>query len=149
MHAEISLNWPKYTYKTQELEGKRFIYDPQRKKYVSLTPEEWVRQHVLNYLHMDKGYPYGLILVESGLDFNSMRKRSDILVFDNKGESLILVECKSPNTKINQATLDQASRYNHQYKAPYLLITNGLIHFMYHINLVDGKTNRIKDLPFY
>jgi len=147
--VEIPLIWPKYTYKTKIINGKSYIFDFLRKKYVFLSPEEWVRQHVLFFLHELKSYPKGLIKVESGLDFNTMKKRSDILVFDRLGNPLILIECKAPSIKINQAVLDQASRYNFTYKASILMVTNGLSQFAYKIHWEDQKTERLEEIPIY
>lgn len=146
---DIPLIWPKYTYKTKDLGGKTFIFDPFRKKYILLTPEEWVRQHVLNFLSEVKKYPKGLINVESALDFHSMKKRSDILVSNPDGKALILVECKAPAVSLNQSTLDQASRYNFKYRAPILMVTNGHQEFTYKIFWELEKTERIMEIPDY
>jgi len=147
--VDIPLIWPKYAYKTKDQQGKPFIFDPLRKKFVTLSPEEWVRQHVLHYLVEIKNYPKGLIRVESGLDFNSMKKRSDILVSDSEGKPFILVECKAPSVPLNQSTLNQASRYNFKYKAPILMVTNGLAEFTFQIFWEEEKTERISEIPKY
>jgi hypothetical protein len=146
---DTPLIWPKYTFKTKDQGGKPFIFDPFRKKYVSLSPEEWVRQHVLNFLEKEKNYPKGLIRVESGLDFNSMKKRSDILVFDSLGKPFILVECKAPSVNLNQAAINQASRYNFKYKASILMVTNGLSQYSFQIFWDEEKTERIQEIPEY
>ncbi len=147
--VEIPLIWPKYAYKTKNIGSKKYIYDPLRKKYVFLTPEEWVRQHVVNYLQEEKKYPRGLIKIESGLDFNSMKKRSDILVCNSEGNSQILIECKAPSIKINQSSINQAGRYNFNYKAPILLITNGLSNFLYKIFWDENRTENLNEIPSF
>ena len=144
---EIPLLWPNYRYKTKEIEGKTSIFDPIRKKYVFLSPEEWVRQHVLNYLIEIKKYPRGFIKVESGLDFNTMKKRSDVLVFDLLGKPYILVECKATAVKINQEGINQASRYNFKYRAPFLLLTNGLQNLLFRIDWENSATEQIFQIP--
>lgn len=131
------------------MEGKPFIFDPVRKKYVSLSPEEWVRQHILYYLLEEKKYPKGLIRIESGLDYNSMKKRSDILVLENSGKALILVECKAPGVKINQDTLDQASRYNFHYHAQVLVLSNGIQNLFYRILWDEKRTEPLGEIPAY
>ena len=123
------LNLPEYKFNLQDRNGKLTIFDPIRKKYIVLTPEEWVRQHFLNYLIHHLAFPKSLIKVESGLSYNTLSKRSDILVFDRNGQSLMLVECKSFEVKIKQDAFDQAAMYNKTINARYIAITNGLEHW--------------------
>lgn len=122
----VPLNLPYYPFKLKEQQQKTYIFDEIRKKYLLLTPEEWVRQHIIQYLITYKFYPRGLISIESSLILNTMTRRSDILIVDRTGCPLLLVECKAPHIKISQATLDQAARYNTAYSAPLLVVTNGL-----------------------
>ena len=112
----IKLNLPAFDCVVKKEEGKFFILDIIRKKYLVLTPEEWVRQHFVNYLVTELKYPKALIKIEGGLTFNKLSKRSDIVVFNRNGEPWMIVECKSPNQKINQSTMRQASVYNHTQK---------------------------------
>jgi hypothetical protein len=129
----IKLNLPEITPKIIKENGKIAILDLIRKKYIVLTPEEWVRQHYLNYLITHLHYPKGLIKIESGLSYNSRLKRSDIVVFDNLGKPQVLVECKAPSVPIDNQTLFQASVYNKILKAPLVVVTNGLLHYQFEI----------------
>ena len=105
------------------------ILDQIRKKYVVLTPEEWVRQHFVNYLIQDLGYPRSLFKVESGLRYNKVQKRSDILVHDRNGLPWMLIECKSPDIKLTQKAFNQVAVYNMTIGAQYLAVTNGMVHY--------------------
>ena len=104
-------------------------FDTIRKKYVSLTPEEAVRQSIIKFLVSEKGYPATLISVETPLKYAKMGKRSDVLISDNNGRPLMLVECKAPEVTITSKTFEQIAIYNLAIKAPYLLITNGILHY--------------------
>ena len=123
------LNLPKYSYKIKNRENKLYIFDIVRKKYIVLTPEEWVRQHFVNYLITHKKYPKSIIAIEKQLKYNGLIKRTDILVFDKQGQPDIIVECKSPSIKISQDTFDQIARYNLKLNANFLIVTNGLDHY--------------------
>ncbi len=122
------LNFPTYSFQLREDGSSRQIYDVFRRKWLVLTPEEWVRQHAAMYL-IDLGYPSGLLALEKSLVLNGMQRRADIIVYDRQGLPFLLVECKSTDVKISQKTLDQAARYNLTLKVPYLFITNGLNHY--------------------
>ncbi len=141
------LNLPDYDYKTQEIEGKTCIFDPIRKKYLVLTPEEWVRQHFINLLLNHYGYSKNLIRIEGGLSYNKLQKRSDIVVFDQMGEPFLLIECKAPEVKLNQAVVEQASRYNLTMRCPFVAVTNGLRTFCFKIDFETNKYEQLKDLP--
>lgn len=143
------LNLPAYEYKLKKTEGKIFIYDVIRKKYVFLTPEEWVRQHFINYMIHYLNYPRTLIRVEGGLKFNRLRKRSDIVVFNQTGDPWMVVECKSPGQKINQQTIQQVSVYNHSIKAKYVGVTNGLTHYCCAVNLEEKVIKPLEQFPLY
>lgn len=122
------LNLPVYPFKFKQ--GVRTqIFDSIRKKYVILTPEEWVRQNILQYLIQEKNFPASLIAVEAGLKYNQLQKRTDVLVYDKQGNPHLMVECKAPEVKITQDTFDQIARYNMVFKVKYLVVTNGLNHF--------------------
>ncbi|MGB5460239.1 MAG: type I restriction enzyme HsdR N-terminal domain-containing protein, partial [Eudoraea sp.] len=124
----LSLNFPSYNFRFKSSENKQQIFDIIRKKFVSLQPEEWVRQHVIHYLSVDKKYPTSLINVEKTLSLNGLRKRYDVVVFNSDGSIHILVECKSPNVTVSQVVFDQIARYNMKMQAEYLMVTNGLEH---------------------
>jgi hypothetical protein len=125
------------------------IFDSIRKKYVVLTPEEWVRQHFVNYLVNHLHYPKSLIKLEGGLKYNTLSKRSDIVVYDRKGNPFMLVECKSKDVKLNQKVVNQISIYNLKIGAPYQVITNGLIHYCYRINELSKECVFLNSLPEY
>ncbi|MBI9041414.1 type I restriction enzyme HsdR N-terminal domain-containing protein [Lutibacter sp.] len=142
-----TLNLPIYKFRIKSNENKLFIFDILRKKYVSLTPEEWVRQHFVHYLIEEKNYPISLIGVEKKLTINGLTKRTDILVFNTNGEPHIIVECKAPTIKINQATFDQIARYNLKLQANYLIVTNGLDHFYCTMDFKNEQYQFLKDIP--
>jgi hypothetical protein len=102
------------------------IFDIIRRKYVTLTPEEWVRQHLLHFLLDDRAYPKGLVAVEKSLKVGPLDKRFDLLVYDRNHRPVLLAECKAPGVALDQPVFDQAARYNLTLRVPYLLITNGL-----------------------
>ena len=124
-----ALNFPTFEVRTKAESKRMLIFDSIRKKYVALTPEEWVRQHLIHYLVEDKGYPAMLISVEMSLKYVRMDKRSDVLVNDRNGQPLMLVECKAPEVTISQKVFEQIAVYNLTIKAPCLMITNGLLHY--------------------
>jgi hypothetical protein len=130
----LHLNLPTYQIKITKQLNKPFIYDEIRKKYVSLTPEEWVRQHILNYLINHKKFSKSLIAVERKLTYLNSFKRFDILVFNNKAKADILIECKAPNVNLTSETALQLSLYNQQYKANIIIISNGLKHFSWKLD---------------
>ena len=119
------LNLPAYQYKIKTDGQRKQIFDRIRKKYVALTPEEWVRQHFINFLIEQKKYPESLMMVEMKLKYNRQQKRGDIVIYNNLGKPCVIVECKSPEIKITQDVFDQAARYNMTLKVEYLLVTNG------------------------
>ena len=130
----MHLNLPTYQIKITKQLNKPFIYDEIRKKYVSLTPEEWVRQHILNYLLNHKKLSKSLIAVERKLTYLNSFKRFDILVFNNQAKADILIECKAPNVNLTSETALQLSLYNQQYKANIIIISNGLKHFSWQLD---------------
>ena len=143
----ISLNFPTYGFRLKNSENKTHIFDVIRKKFVVLQPEEWVRQHVVNYLIENKHYPKSHINVEKQLKINSLKKRYDIVVFNADGSIEILVECKAPEIVIDQASFDQIARYNMKLKANYLFVTNGLEHFYCKMDLEREKYAFLRDIP--
>lgn len=125
------------------------VFDQIRKKYIVLTPEEWVRQHFINYLIVELGYPKGLINVEQGLRYNSLLKRSDIVVFNRQGEPIVLVECKSTRQAINRKVLEQALTYNKTIGSRYIIITNGLESACMEIVKETSKVEFLSKIPAY
>jgi len=143
------LNLPTYQFKIKSNENKTLIFDNLRKKYVVLTPEEWVRQHYVSFLIEEKKYPSSLIALEKQLIINNRKKRTDILVFNTDGKPEIIVECKAPSIKITQATFDQIARYNLKLKANYLVVTNGLAHFFCKMDFEKETYIFLKEIPNY
>jgi hypothetical protein len=143
------LNLPPYEYQLQKDADRIFIFDALRKKYIVLTPEEWVRQHFIQYLLNQYQYPKSLIKVEGGLSYNTLAKRSDIVVFNREGAPWMVIECKAPTQSLNEQTLLQASTYNKTLQAPYLVVTNGVHHFYFSIDWQTGSTKRIPALPMF
>lgn len=118
--------------------GKQSVYDLIRRKWVALTPEEWVRQHLLHYLVLQLNYPRGRMGVEKSIQVLGMQLRADILVFDSKGSPVMIIECKSPDVPLSTEVFAQAAKYNLKLRVPYLLISNGVEHYCARINLKDG-----------
>ena len=143
------LNFPKFSFRFKNSENKISIFDVIRKKFLVLQPEEWVRQHCVNYLIETKGYPKSWINVEKELKINNLRKRYDIVVFNTDGSILIIIECKAPSIAINQATFDQIAQYNLTLKASYLMVTNGLNHYYCQMDFENKRYNFLKDIPSY
>ena len=144
-----NLNFPSFNFRIKSSENKTSIFDVIRKKFVILTPEEWVRQHVIHFLIEIKNYPLSLINVEKAIDLNGTIKRYDIVVYKPNGKIQLLVECKAPKVKITQDTFDQIARYNLILKGDYLMVTNGLHHYYCQINYQTENYQFLKDLPKY
>jgi hypothetical protein len=149
MFDPTPLNLPNYPFKISERDGNHFIFDEIRKKHLVLTPEEWVRQHFIQFLIKGKDFPASLLKVEGGLSLNQTKKRSDVLVYNTLGEKVMVIECKAPSVPITQATFDQAARYNSIYKAKWLAVTNGLKHYYARIDHINGAFQFVEDLPGY
>ncbi|WP_456423611.1 type I restriction enzyme HsdR N-terminal domain-containing protein [Lutibacter sp.] len=143
------LNLPTYKFKIKNTKNKYTIFDIVRKKYVSLTPEEWVRQHFIHYLIDEKKYPISLIAIEKQLTINNLTKRTDILVFNLEGTPEIIVECKAPSIKITQHTFDQIARYNLKLNANYLIVSNGLKHYYCKMDFLKEEYVFLNSIPNY
>ncbi|MCF6167841.1 type I restriction enzyme HsdR N-terminal domain-containing protein [Lutibacter sp.] len=143
------LNLPTYKFKIKNTKNKYTIFDIVRKKYVSLTPEEWVRQHLIHYLVEEKKYPVSLIAIEKQLTINNLTKRTDILVFNLEGTPEIIVECKAPSIKITQHTFDQIARYNLKLNANYLIVSNGLKHYYCKMDFLKKEYVFLDTIPNY
>jgi predicted type IV restriction endonuclease len=123
------------------------IFDPVRRRWVALTPEEWVRQHFLNHLIADLGCPPGLIAVERGLRLHGRDRRTDIVVHGHDGHALVLVECKAPAVRLTQAAFEQAARYNSVHRVRWLVVTNGLVHYCCVVDHQRGDVRFMDRLP--
>jgi hypothetical protein len=139
-----TLNLPTYSFSVKSEDGRKYIFDSIRKKYIVLTPEEWVRQHFIRYLVSEKSFPASLITVEQQFIFNKMQKRSDILVYNSQGQPMVLVECKAPSVPITPRVFEQIGLYNLTHHVPWLIVTNGIKHYCVHYAEQDGQY-RFKD----
>ena len=145
----MPLHLPPYPFKISDHNGQLMLFDVIRKKNILITPEEWVRQHFVQYLINQKKYPKTLIKLEGGHKLNGMPKRTDIVVYNTAGDKILLVECKAPSVTIDQKTFDQVARYNMVHKVSLLAVTNGLQHYYCHINFEASNYNFIEALPDY
>lgn len=143
------LNLPAYPFKLRQSDDTTYIFDEIRKKFLVLTPEEWVRQHIVQYMVREKGYPRSLIKLEGGMKLNSLQKRTDIIAFNAAGEKVLLVECKAPSVKISQKVFDQIARYNIVHQIPMLAVTNGLEHYYCQIDFAAKRYNFLESMPPY
>jgi predicted type IV restriction endonuclease len=141
------LNFPAYRFRLKNSENKTAIFDEIRKKFVILTPEEWVRQHTVQWLLQEKKYPISHLNVEKSLKVNGLVKRYDALVFKPDGSIFLLVECKAPEVKITQDVFDQIARYNLTLDAEYLMVTNGLNHYFCQMDFQNQRYQFLADLP--
>jgi hypothetical protein len=141
------LNFPYFDFRIRLLNNRQEIYDPVRHKFVVLTPEEWVRQHLIAYLTLVKNYPLSVIGVEKQLILNKQSKRFDLVVFSRNGNPFLLVECKAPGVEITEKAFDQAARYNLLLKAEYFFITNGLEHYPCRLDYENKQYVFIEDIP--
>lgn len=144
-----ALNLPPYPFKVVQDSGKHKIFDPVRRKYLVLTPEEWVRQHFLQFLINEKNYPQGLFKIESGVNHHQRNGRFDALIYGTDGKPLVLIECKAPSVPISKETFYQIGRYNSTLQVPFLVVTNGLEHFFVEINVDENRMKILKDIPDY
>ena len=143
------LNFPKFSFRFKNSENKVSIFDAVRKRFIILQPEEWVRQHCVQYLVTEKKYPLSLINVEKELTINNLKKRYDIVVFNTQGDVHLIVECKAPQIGIDQSTFDQIARYNLALKANYLMVTNGLEHYYCQMDFEAESYVFLKEIPEY
>ena len=143
------LNLPEYQHTVRAIGVKKEIFDKIRKKYVVLSPEEWVRQNFISFLINEKDYPETLISVETELKLFNVKKRTDILIFQNTGKPLMIVECKAAEVKINQDVFDQIARYNMALKVNYLVVTNGLKHYCCFLDYENNSYHFLENIPEY
>jgi hypothetical protein len=143
------LNFPKFSFRFKNSENKPLIFDEIRKKFVVLQPEEWVRQHCVQFLIHHKKYPKTLINVEKELKVSNLKKRYDIVVFNPDGSIHLIVECKSPKIMINQDAFDQIARYNLTLNASYLMVTNGINHYYCQMDFDQERYTFLEDIPSY
>ena len=142
------LNLPDHEQRLKQEEGRQFLFCQIRKKYLVLTPEEWVRQHLVSYLNIDLGYPLSLMKIERQVKGGTRKKRADLILCNTDGEPQMLVECKAPNEKLNKETFFQVGRYNQYVRATLLLISNGLEHYCCRLT-TENKFDFLDGIPPY
>jgi hypothetical protein len=141
------LNFPEYSFRYKKsVNNQALIFDKVRKKWLVLTPEEWVRQNIIIHLIKSCGYPISVFKIETGLSVNQNKRRSDVLVYKNS-KPYVLIECKSPSVDLTENVLNQALNYNMVYKCPFIILTNGIIHKTLHFN--QDSIQNIKYFPNY
>ena len=143
------LIFPPFEYKTKKVGDKTSIFDIIRKKYIVITPEEIVRQHLIHFLINQMNYPKTLIAVEDGLKVNRLQKRSDVVVYNKMGNIFMVVECKSTKVKLSQSSMDQLSIYNQYYKSEYLALTNGIQLYICKMDYQSKRAQFLDDFPFF
>lgn len=140
---------PHYNFKFKQGDDSLFILDEFRNKFIKITPEEWIRQNVLKYMTEHLKYPKSLIKIEARIDNDKSKKRTDIIVMDKSLNPFMLVECKNPNIELNQETLNQIAQYNLKVKAPFIVISNGLNHYIFNIDFENYKIVQLNNFPEY
>lgn len=145
----FALNLPQYPTKVIQRNGRPFIFDSLRKKYVALTPEEWVRQHFIHFLIEQKEYPAGLIANEVSLNLNGTSKRCDTIVYDKLAHPRMIIEYKAPHIEITQKAFAQISRYNLVLKVDFLIVSNGIQHYCCKMNYTNNSYQFIPSIPCY
>ena len=149
LHDLPRLNLPAFDVRWKEAGENTLIWDSIRKKYLVLTPEEWVRQHFIHLLHTHLHYPKAWFKIESGLSYNRTSKRSDILILNRDGSARLLVECKAAEIPLSADVLRQVSIYNHSLQADYVAITNGMKHFVWKFFPDQNTYQPLRDFPVY
>jgi hypothetical protein len=142
-----SLNLPPIQPILQEKEGKMLIFDSLRKKYLVLSPEEWVRQHWISFLITELKFPRGLVSLEKGLKYNQLQKRTDLVIWDKSMNPYLLIECKSPKIKLSQKTLEQACVYQKELQTKFLILSNGIHHVSLRWNAGTQTFVKLDDFP--
>ena len=143
------LNLPIAALKTKLVEGTTQVFDQVRKKYLVLTPEEWVRQHFIHYLNQERNYPLGLMGVEKMVKYNGMQTRADIVLYAADGKPNMIVECKASNVKITQDAFNQIAKYNFKLQVPFLVVTNGIQHFCCQMDYETNGVKFLEEIPSY
>ena len=145
----FELNLPPFDGKISSEGEKKRIFDVIRRRYVALTPEEWVRQHFVHFLAEEKGYPLSLMANEVQLKLNGMSRRCDTVVYDRTLTPRVIVEYKAPTVEITQKVFDQISRYNRVLRVDYLIVSNGLTHYCCRIDYASQGYTFLPDIPTY
>jgi len=141
------LNLPEYSFRTKNTNGKDYIFDPLRKKFVRLTPEEWVRQNFVKFMISEKKYVPSLIAVETLVKVNENPQRADLVIFDRSANPILIAEFKAPNIKISQQSFDQIVRYNMPLRVKFLIVSNGLEHYCCSMNYIENNYSFLTEIP--
>ncbi|MEN9370624.1 MAG: hypothetical protein RI952_1489 [Bacteroidota bacterium] len=144
-----ALNLPPFPFQIKKKENGFYLFDALRKKDILITPEEWVRQHFIQFLINQKKYPKAFFAIEKGLTLHERIKRTDIVVYNAETKPLLIVECKAPSVAIDQAVFEQIIRYNYVHQAKYLVLSNGITHFCCVVDYETNQLNFISEIPEY
>jgi len=145
----LQLNLPEYNFRIKKQDDKLLIFDAQRKRYVSLTPEEWVRQHFIRFLIEEKGYPAAYLAIEKQLNMNGMKKRCDAILYNDHALPVLIIELKAPTVPITQTTFDQVAVYNAKLKVDFFMISNGIEHYCCKVDTNNSRYEFFPELPDY
>lgn len=145
----LDLNLPPFDIKVKKLEGKLSVFDQLRRKFVALTPEEWVRQHFINFLVTEKGYSPALIANEIQINLNNQKRRCDSVIYNRELQPIVIVEYKAPEVNVTQDVFDQIVRYNIVLKVKYLIVSNGISHYCCKIDYDTQSFQYLSDIPSY
>lgn len=145
----LKLNLPLFDINVKKVNGRALVFDPIRRKFVTLTPEEWVRQHFVNFLLTEKGYPQTLIANEIQINLNGQKKRCDSVIYNRELVPVMIIEYKAPDVNITQTVFDQIVRYNIVLKVKYLIVSNGLNHYCCRMDYQKQTYEYLSDIPLY
>lgn len=146
----MELNLPAFEIKVRRgADTVMQVWDVLRRRWVALTPEEWVRQHFVNYLITEKAYPAGLLANEVSLRLNGTLRRCDSIVYSRRLRPLMVIEYKAPHVGVTREVFEQAARYNTVIKAPYLTVSNGMVHYCCRVDMESGACHFVKQIPPY
>ena len=143
------LNFPPFEFKFSEEDGQRKIFDIIRKKHLVLTPEEWVRQHMVHFLIEYKQYPKGLMAIEKSIKMDGLIRRPDIVIYDRDLKPLMIVELKAPEIVLKEDVILQIAMYNKVLKSPFIILSNGIKHFCAKVNYIENRLDFLEDIPEY
>lgn len=145
----LALNLPPADLKLSQREGQTYVFDTLRRRYIKLTPEEWVRQHFVHFLINHKGYPQEMLANEVSLSLNSTTKRCDTVLYDTETHPRMIIEYKAPHIALSQRVFDQISRYNIVLRVPYLIVSNGLEHYCCQVDYETQTYQFLRDIPSF
>lgn len=149
IYKMLQLNLPSAVLKITRKENRDYVFDTLRKKYVALTPEEWVRQNFVHFLIRYKNYPVGLLANEVQISLNSTRKRCDTVLYNRNLTARMIIEYKAPSVNITQEVFNQITRYNIVLKVDYLIVTNGINHYCCKVDYRNNSYSFLRDIPEY